>query len=202
MVQAIINLVSHTFLSGLAVVGAGTIVYKIGKFIEKYESEDEDSYKKAFDHLMVNSVEEFNFTIDSLKTIVKSSTKATFLLSDIVTGNKVIQKDKQGKIIISEKSKLYNKYEDTISELNDKVKEYQKELERVKKAQELSKNKNIKMNIKTKYSDNDDNDNKFNFTTSDDDNDNDENRESSIIEENDENEENDSDEEFVMEENK
>lgn len=189
MVQAIINLISHTFMSGLAVVGASTIIYKIGKFIEKYEDEDDEPYKKAFDNLMVNSVEEFNFCIDSIKTIVKSSTKATFLLTDIVTGNKVIQKDKHGKIIISEKSKLYNKYEDTISELNDKVKEYQQELDRVKKVQELTKNKkNNEQNNK----------NKFNYTASDDDNDSDDNPEQSEHF----GEENESDEEFIMEDKK
>ncbi len=158
MVQAIFNLVSHTFFTGLAIVGAGTLIHKAGSFIKKYETEKEDSYRKAFDELMINSVEEFNFCIDSLKKIVKSGTKGTLLLTDIISGNKVIQKDKNGKIIISDKSKLYNNYENTIDELNEKVKEYQIELEKIKKLKEEQKKKKITMKIKKKYEDDDDND--------------------------------------------
>ncbi len=152
MVQAVINIISNSFFTGLAIIGTGTLINKIGSFINKYESEKEDAYKKAFDDLMIHSVEEFNFCIDSLKKIIKSGGRGTYLMMDVMMGNKVVQKDKNGKIIISDKSKLYNNYQDTISELNEKVKEYQEELQRIKKIKE---NKKIQMNIKKKYDDED-----------------------------------------------
>ncbi len=155
MVQAVLNLITHTFFTGLAIIGTGTVIHKIGTFIKKYESENEDAYRKAFDNLMINSVEEFNFCIDSLKIIVKSGTKGSYLLTDLFMGNKVIQKDKNGKIIISDKSKLYNNYENTIKELNDKVKVYQEELNKINKLKENQKNKKIHMSIKKKYEDDD-----------------------------------------------
>ncbi len=156
MVQAVLNIISNSFFTGLAILGTGTLINKIGKFINKYEEEKDDAYRKAFDDLMIHSVEEFNFCIDSLKKIIKSGGRGSYLLMDVMMGNKVVQKDKNGKIIISDKSKLYNNYQDTISELNEKVKGYQEELERIKKIKEDQKNKKIQMNIKKKYNDSDD----------------------------------------------
>ncbi len=223
MVQAIFNLISHSFFTGLAIIGTGTVIHKIGSFIQKYENEKEDSYRKAFDDLMIHSIEEFNFCIDSLKKIVKSGTKGSFLLADLVSGSKIIQKDKNGKIIISDKSKLYNNYEDTIEQLNGKVKEYQEELEKIKKMKDMEKKRRINMTIRKKY---EDDENSTILTNENDDDNSDDNsikkQNNKLLEkkikrdfaipssdqENDENEnekedsENESDEEFIIQEKK
>ncbi len=149
MVQAIFNIMSSSLITGLICVGAGTMIHKIGSILKTVEEEPKDGYKKAFDKTMIQTVEEFNFCIDSLKLILKTTTKSGLLLTDIVTGNKVVQKDKDGKLFIRERSKLYGQYENTIEELSSKVKQYQEELEKMKKIQELQKKKNITMKKKS-----------------------------------------------------
>lgn len=139
--SAIFNIVTSSFFTSMAILGAGTFINKVGIFMKTYEEEKGDSYKKAFDKTMILTIEELNFCIDSMKRIVSSTGKAGYLLSDIMMGNKVVQKDKSGKILITEKSKLYNQYEDTISDLSSKVKQYQEELEKMKKISRVSKKK-------------------------------------------------------------
>ncbi len=168
MVQAIFNLITNSFFTGFALIGAGTLLNKIGVALKTMEEDPEDGYRKAFDKTMVQSLEEINFCVDSLKLIGKTSGKAGYILSDIVMGNKVVQKDKNGKLIISEKSKLYNQYNDQISELNVKVQKYQEELERLKKIESLHKNKKQK-NKNNKYSDSEDDNNKQHHNSDDDD---------------------------------
>jgi hypothetical protein len=138
MVQAIFDIVSNSFFSTLAVVGASTIIYKIGNFLKTLEDEPEDSYRKAFDKTMVNSMEEINFCFDSVKRIAGTTSKATSIISEIALGSKIVQKDKSGKIIITDKSKLQSQYENTISELHSKLEKYKHKLERKKKQKQTS----------------------------------------------------------------
>lgn len=138
MVQAIFDIVSNSFFSTLAVVGASTIIYKIGNFLKTLEDEPEDSYRKAFDKTMVNSMEEINFCFDSVKRIAGTTSKATSIISEIALGSKIVQKDKNGKIIITDKSKLQSQYENTISELHSKLEKYKHKLERKKKQKQTS----------------------------------------------------------------
>ena len=138
MVQAIFDIVSNSFFSTLAVVGASTIIYKIGNFLKTLEEEPEDSYRKAFDKTMVNSMEEINFCFDSVKRIAGTTSKATSIISEIALGSKIVQKDKNGKIIITDKSKLQSQYENTISELHSKLEKYKHKLERKKKQKQTS----------------------------------------------------------------
>lgn len=149
MVQAILNIMSSSLFTGLICIGAGTMIHKIGSILKTVEEEPKDGYKKAFDKTMIQTVEEFNFCIDSVKLILKTTTKSGLLLTDIVTGNKVVQKDKDGKLYIRERSKLYGQYENTIEELSSKVRQYQEELEKMKKIQEIQKKKNITMKKKS-----------------------------------------------------
>ncbi len=158
MVQAIFNIMSSSIITGLICVGAGTMIHKIGSILKTVEEEPKDGYKKAFDKTMIQTVEEFNFCIDSVKLILKTTTKSGLLLTDIVTGNKVVQKDKDGKLFIRERSKLYGQYENTIEELSSKVKQYQEELEKMKKIQELQKKKNITMKKKSYINEQEDSD--------------------------------------------
>ena len=133
MVQAIFDIVSNSFFSTLAVVGASTIIYKIGNFLKTLEEEPEDSYKKAFDKTMVNSMEEINFCFDSVKRIAGTTSKATSIISEIALGSKIVQKDRNGKIIITDKSKLQSQYENTISELHSKLEKYKHKLDKKKR---------------------------------------------------------------------
>ncbi len=158
MVQAIFNIMSSSIITGLICVGAGTMIHKIGSILKTVEEEPKDGYKKAFDKTMIQTVEEFNFCIDSVKLILKTTTKSGLLLTDIVTGNKVVQKDKDGKLFIRERSKLYGQYENTIEELSSKVKQYQEELEKMRKIQELQKKKNITMKKKSYINEQEDSD--------------------------------------------
>jgi hypothetical protein len=159
MVQAIFNIMSSSIITGLICVGAGTMIHKIGSILKTVDEEPKDGYKKAFDKTMIQTVEEFNFCIDSVKLILKTTTKSGLLLTDIVTGNKVVQKDKDGKLYIRERSKLYGQYENTIEELSSKVKQYQEELEKMKKIQELQKKKNITMKKKSYINEHEESDN-------------------------------------------
>ncbi len=150
--SAVLNILSNSLMTTFALIGAGTLINKVGVFLKTYEDEKQDSYKRAFDKTVVTSMEDINFCVDSVKRIMGSTTKAGSLVSEIMLGSKVIQKDKTGRIYISDKSKVYNQYEDTISQLNMKVQKYQEELEKMKKVQGLTK-KNIDMKIKKKYED-------------------------------------------------
>jgi hypothetical protein len=146
MVNAIFQLVSNSIYTSLAILGTGTLIAKVGVFLKTYEEEKQDSYKKAFDKTMISSIEELNFCIDSFKKIITTSSRAGYLLTDIAFGNKIIQKDKSGKLYIAEKSKMYSQYEGTIQDLNTKVKKYQEELERIKreKMNEMKNKKKMK----------------------------------------------------------
>jgi hypothetical protein len=147
MVNAIFQLVSNSIYTSLAILGTGALISKVGVFLKTYEEEKHDSYKKAFDKTIISSIEELNFCIDSLKKIVTTSSRAGYLLTDLAFGNKVVQKDKSGRLFIAEKSKMYSQYEGTIQNLHTKVKQYQDELEKIKK-EKMNEMKNKK---KMKY---------------------------------------------------
>ncbi len=131
--SAIYNIITNSFFTSLAIIGAGTIITKMGVFLKTYEEEKEDAYRKAFDKTMTQTVDEVSFCIDSVKKIATTTTKASSLASEIAMGSKVVQKDKSGKIIIQDRGKVDHQYKDTIEDLNRKVKKYQEELEKMKK---------------------------------------------------------------------
>ena len=126
MVSAIISLISNTLFSGLAFIGCCTIINKCGKFFKTIEEEKQEGYKKGFDNIMVDSIDEINKSVESIGVISNSLNKIFFMVYDIVTGAKVVRKNKEGKIVISS-------YRNKIDELNNKVKLYQDELNKLKK---------------------------------------------------------------------
>ena len=134
--SAIYNIVTNSFFTSLAIIGAGTIVAKVGVFLKTYEEEKEDAYKKAFDKTMTQTVDEVSFCIESVKKIATTTTKASSLASEIAMGTKIVEKDKSGKLIVKEKGKM----EETIDDLNKKVQKYQEELEAMKRVKS-TKNK-------------------------------------------------------------
>ncbi len=135
--SAIYNIVANSLFTSLAIIGAGTMIAKVGVFLKTYEEEKEDAYRKAFDKTMGQTVDEVSFCIESAKKIVTTTTKASSLASEIAMGTKVVHKDKSGKLIVKERGKM----EDTIDDLNKKVKKYQEELEAMKKMKSNEKKK-------------------------------------------------------------
>jgi hypothetical protein len=133
MVSAIISLISNTLFSGLAFIGCCTIINKCGKFFKTIEEEKQDGYKKGFDNIMVDSIEEINKSVESVGIISNSLHKIFFTVYDIVTGSKIVKKNKDGKIVISS-------YKNKIDELNNKVKLYQDELNKIKKGTVVENN--------------------------------------------------------------
>lgn len=151
--SAIYNIVANSFFTSLAIVGAGTIIAKMGVFLKTYEEEKEDAYRKAFDKTMTQTVDEVSFCIDSVKKIATTTTKASSLASEIAMGTKIIQKDKNGKIIIQDRGKVDHQYKNTIDDLNQKVKKYQEELEKMKKSKETTTNSSKKKSYEMESSD-------------------------------------------------
>lgn len=133
--SAIYNIVTNSFFTSLAIIGAGTIVAKVGVFLKTYEEEKEDPYKKAFDKTVSQTVDEVSFCIESVKKIATTTTKASSLASEIAMGTKIVEKDKSGKLIVKERGKM----EETIEDLNKKVKKYQEELEAMKRTKGTKK---------------------------------------------------------------
>lgn len=133
--SAIYNIVTNSFFTSLAIIGAGTIVTKVGVFLKTYEEEKDDAYKKAFDKTMTQTVDEVSFCIESVKKIATTTTKASSLASEIAMGTKIVEKDKSGKLIVKERGKM----EETIDDLNKKVRKYQEELEAMKRTKSTKK---------------------------------------------------------------
>ena len=135
---AILNLVTNTIMTGFAFVGIGTFIIKIGNFFRIIEENKEDAFKKGFDTIMSESIDELNTCVESISIITNNFNKIFFILYDILVGNKFIKKDKDGKIIICIKSKIYSGFKDKIEELNSKVKKYQQELNKMKKNKKVN----------------------------------------------------------------
>ena len=132
-------------MTSFAFIGIGTVINKVGKFCKIIEENKKDSFKAGFDSIMIDSVEELNRCVESVSLITNNTYKIVLLMFDISTGNKFIKKDKDGKIIICNKSKMVSGYKDKISELSSKVKKYEEELNKINKNptnKQHSKNKN------------------------------------------------------------
>ena len=155
MFYNLLSLLSGTAILGFGIIGTLTVVNKAGHFLKRMETEDKDAYKKAFDKLMIETIDEINFSIDSIGIISKHTYKNIKLLFDILYGNKCIKKDKDGKIIISDKSKLNKEYEEKIEHLYTKLKKYQNEVKKYKNGDKKEDNNNESKNL-----DNSDNESK------------------------------------------
>ena len=118
-------------MTGLAFRGMSAVIIKVGNFLKIVEQND-DGFKKGFDKIMLESVEEMNLCVESITIISSNFNKIFFILYDISAGNKYIKKDKDGKIIICSKTKLYSNFKNKIEELNNKVKKYEQELSKIK----------------------------------------------------------------------
>ena len=111
MIYGFLSLVTTTSIFAFGIIGTITVINKAGHFLKNME---EEKYKKAFDKFMIETIDEINFSIDSLKLISKYTLKNAKLLFDLASGNKCIKKDKDGNIVVSEKSKLTEEYKEKI----------------------------------------------------------------------------------------
>jgi hypothetical protein len=144
MIYGFLSLITTTSIFAFGIIGTITVINKAGHFLKTMEEEKKDSYKKAFDKFMIETIDEINFSIDSLKLISKHTLKNSKLLFDLASGNKCIKKDKDGNIIVSEKSKLTEEYKEKIEHLYTKLKKYQNEVKKYKNSDESSKEKSNK----------------------------------------------------------
>lgn len=141
MIGPIFSLLTNIFFSGLAVIGGCTVINKFGKFFMVIENEKKDGYKKGFDVIMVDSIDEINRCVESAGIISNTCGKIIVTVYDISMGNKVIRKNKEGKIIITEKTAVVNNYKNKLDVLNNKVKHYEEELKKMKNTKEKTKEK-------------------------------------------------------------
>ena len=141
MIGPIFSLLTNIFFSGLAVIGGCTVINKFGKFFMVIENEKKDGYKKGFDVIMVDSIDEINRCVESAGIISNTCGKIIITVYDISMGNKVIRKNKEGKIVITEKTAVVNNYKNKLDVLNNKVKHYEEELKKMKSRKEKTEEK-------------------------------------------------------------
>lgn len=148
--SAIFNLLANILMTGTSIIGVATIINKVGKFCKIVDENKKDGFKIGFDTVMLESINDINNCVESISTISNNSTKIACILYDILVGNKYIKKDKDGKVIICSKLKVYSGFKDKINELNTKVKKYQEELSKLKTTKEDKEYKEYKENKETK----------------------------------------------------
>jgi hypothetical protein len=145
--SAIFNLLANILMTGTSIIGVATIINKAGKFCKILDENKKDGFKIGFDTIMLESINDINNCVEAISTLSNNSTKIACILYDILVGNKYIKKDKDGKIIICSKLKLYSVFKDKIQELNSKVKKYQEELTKLKKnKKDVNEDKDLSVN--------------------------------------------------------
>ena len=152
---AIIHLLINSFMIGTSCVGVITIINKIGKLCKIIDENKNDGFKIGFDSIMLDLIDETNKCVESISSITYNVNKIVIIIYDISIGNKFIKKDKDGKIIICNKSKIYSTYKNKIEELSNRVRKYQEELTKIKKTStndDSSKNNSLSEDEDT-YSD-------------------------------------------------
>lgn len=133
MTYALAGLVYSTFSSLFLVLGVGTAINKTGEFFKILEKENNDNFKKAFDKVAGDFVDDFGRSFESMNLISGNISKIMILFWELLIGEKFIKKTKDGKIIVDDKNVIFSDYQNKISNLNNKIKNYQ----------ELLKNSNI-----------------------------------------------------------
>ena len=151
---AIIHLLINSFMIGTSCIGVITIINKIGKLCKIIDENKKDGFKIGFDSIMLDLIDETNKCVESISSITYNVNKIIIIIYDISIGNKFIKKDKDGKIIICNKSKIYSSYKSKIEELSNRVKKYQEELNKVKKPNKSdNSSKNNSLSDDNTYSD-------------------------------------------------
>jgi hypothetical protein len=149
MVFIILELLYTTLFSGFFLIGFGTILNKLGDFFKIIEEEEKDNFKKAFDKITNDSISEFNKCFLSTHIVISRFAKLLSISYDLVIGEKVIKKNKDGNIVICDKNTMMEKYESKIEELESKINKFK----------ELAKNNKNNLNLELSDDDEDNEDN-------------------------------------------
>jgi hypothetical protein len=150
MVFIILELLYTTLFSGFFLIGFGTVLNKLGDFFKIIEEEEKDNFKKAFDKITNDSIGEFNKCFISTHIVISRLIKLASISYDLVTGEKVIKKNKDGNIIICDKSAIMEKYESKIEALESKINKFK----------ELAKNSANKLDLELSDEDDDEDEDK------------------------------------------
>lgn len=148
MVFIILELLYTTLFSGFFLIGFGTVLNKLGDFFKIIEEEEKDNFKKAFDKLTNDSISEFNKCFLSTHIVISRFAKLLSISYDLVTGEKIIKKNKDGNIVICDKNTMMEKYESKIEELESKINKFK----------ELAKNNKNNLNLELSDDEDEDND--------------------------------------------
>ena len=133
MTYALAGLIYSTFSSLFLVLGVGTAINKTGDFFKILEKENDDNFKRAFDKVAGDFVDDFGRSFESLNLISGNVSKIMILFWELLIGEKFIKKTKDGKIIVDDKNVIFSDYKNKIENLNSKINDYK----------ELLKNSNI-----------------------------------------------------------
>lgn len=129
------NGVLHSFF---LIFGFGTVVNKLGDFFKVLEEEKEDNFKKGFDKISGDLINDFNNSFVSFNLISSNVSKIGVLSYELMIGEKYIKKTKDGKMIVQDKTLILDNYEEKIEKLNDKVKSYKDLLKNMKEENKIN----------------------------------------------------------------
>jgi hypothetical protein len=138
MSYPIAGLFNGVFHSFFLILGFGTAVNKLGIFFKVLEDEKEDNFKKGFDKISSDLVNDFNNSFVSFNLISSNVSKIAVLSYELMIGEKYIKKTKDGKIVVQDKTITFNNYEEKIGKLNEKVKNYKGLLKNMKENNKIS----------------------------------------------------------------
>jgi|SaaInlStandDraft_6_1057023.scaffolds.fasta_scaffold32056_2 hypothetical protein len=133
MSYPLFGLLYSTTSSLLLMLGTGCAINKLGDFFKVLENEENDNFKKAFDKIAGDMVNDFNNSFVSLNLISHNVSKNAILFYELMIGEKFIKKTKDGKIIVDDKNSIFNNYENKIGVLNEKLKDYKDILKKMNK---------------------------------------------------------------------
>ena len=128
MAYALFGLIYSSLSTFLLLLGLGTAINKSGRFFKTLENEDNDNFKKAFDKTANEIIEDFNSSFESINLISVNISKILVLFYELMIGDKMIKKTKDGKIIVDDKNNMFEDYKNKINNLNNKIKNYKQKL--------------------------------------------------------------------------
>ena len=151
MGYALIGLMINSFYTMLLLLGLGTAINKSGKFFKILEDEEKDNFKKAFDIITSDFIEDFNNSFVSVHLISSNISKIVILFWELIVGDKYIKKTDDGKIIVTDKSEMFDDYKNKINDLNNKIKKYEEKIK-----EKMKENNDNEFEISSNEDDNED----------------------------------------------
>lgn len=133
MTYQLFGLFYSTVSSILLMLGTGCAINKAGDFFKVLEEENDDNFKKGFDKVTGDMINDFNNSFVSLNLISNNISKSSILFYELMIGEKFIKKTKDGKIIVDDKNTIFDNYENKIGSLNEKIKGYKDILKKINK---------------------------------------------------------------------